>query len=177
MKYQYRRGGENLRGVPAEIAAKELERIRKQSGRLNTEDVVEEAKAARNPLHPIFEWDDSEAGKQYRLWQARQLIRNVTVVRSDGADPEPVFVHVVLKGQGNDEGTTEQYYQSTRIVVNSVSELQGALSQADIRLQSARKSLDDLVRLAKESKHIKLASSAASHVDKASRAVQRISAD
>jgi len=46
--------------------------------------VVEEAQPETSPLHSHFEWDDGEAASNYRLWQARQLIRlNVTVMEPE----------------------------------------------------------------------------------------------
>jgi hypothetical protein len=60
----------------------ELEKIREANGGLLTRPAVE--KAARDPRHPFhsqFEWDDSIAGYEYRLIQAGELIRSVTVVR------------------------------------------------------------------------------------------------
>lgn len=54
---------------------KELLRIRKQHrGKLLPAHVVEAAKSKESPLHNHFQWDDTEAAHQYRLWQARQLI-------------------------------------------------------------------------------------------------------
>lgn len=47
-------------------------------GVLMPEDVVEAARPPHHPLHDKFEWDDGEAAHQYRLEQARRLIR-VTV--------------------------------------------------------------------------------------------------
>ena len=176
MKYQYRTGGTNYRKVPAEIAARELERIRKETDRLRTEDVIRAAKPAKAPLHPIFEWNDNEAAKQHRLWQARQLIRNVVVIRSEGAEPDPLFIHVVLESEG-EEGTKDQYYQSSRVIVESPTEMQAALDQSRLRLQSAQKSLTDLQRIAKNSKHIKLVGTAVSHIRKATGALDRLAGD
>jgi hypothetical protein len=65
--------------------ASELEAIYRRSGGLNPPEVVRWAKA--NPgsaLYGRFEWDDSKAGYQYRLWQARELITEVEVVYPDG---------------------------------------------------------------------------------------------
>lgn len=58
----------------AEINAALLEIAARKGGVLHAEDVVEEAKAETSPLHNRFEWDDSEAGKQWRYWQARAMI-------------------------------------------------------------------------------------------------------
>jgi hypothetical protein len=60
------------------IAQRELERIRAQhGGHLQAEHVVDAARPQNSVLHPHFEWDDSRAGEQYRLIQARQLIKIV----------------------------------------------------------------------------------------------------
>src|SRR5262245_1704533 len=54
----------------------ELKRIaRDHGGILKAADVVTEAQSPESPLHGKFEWDDSTAAHQYRLMQARQLIR------------------------------------------------------------------------------------------------------
>ncbi len=44
------------------------------NGILLPEAVVEAAKSKRSPLHGQFDWEDSVAGHNWRLWQARQLI-------------------------------------------------------------------------------------------------------
>ncbi|HUV69540.1 MAG TPA: hypothetical protein VMW15_07750, partial [Terracidiphilus sp.] len=120
--------------------------------------------------------NDSEAAKQHRLWQARVLIRNVVVIRSEGAEPEPLFIHVVLESEG-EEGTRAQYYQSSRVIVNSATEMQAALDQSRLRLHSAQKSLSDLQHIAKGSKQIKLIGTAAGHVQKATGALDRLAGD
>lgn len=57
-----------------------LEKIRaRNNGVLTPDDVVKDARSETSPLHPYFTWDDSEAANQYRLDQARLLIRNVRV--------------------------------------------------------------------------------------------------
>lgn len=53
-----------------------LEAIRK-SGGLTPSRVVRVAKKPDSILHDLFEWDDSKAGHQYRLEQARRLVRTL----------------------------------------------------------------------------------------------------
>lgn len=68
-----------------EQIAKEVEALRRPDGLILAEDVV--AWAQSNPdsaLHSQFEWDNSEAAKQYRIWQARRVIA-VCVRADDGA--------------------------------------------------------------------------------------------
>jgi hypothetical protein len=64
-----------------DILLKEFERIRiENNGILKAEDVVNYAEDDTSPLHLFFQWDDSEAAHQYRIWQARQLISTVVVI-------------------------------------------------------------------------------------------------
>ena len=58
----------------------ELERLRRPDGLLMPVDVVNRARDPESVLHECFNWDDSDAAEQYRLWQARQLLRVVVSV-------------------------------------------------------------------------------------------------
>jgi hypothetical protein len=63
---------------------KYLEQMARQNGGvLKIDDVLEAAKDERNILHGHFEWDDSEAAKQYRREQARTLIQKCKIVVLD----------------------------------------------------------------------------------------------
>ena len=68
--------------VPAQVAGEEIERIRANSGKeyIEAEDLLEASREDNAPLHSCFEWDDDLAAEKYRLWQARQIIINITVV-------------------------------------------------------------------------------------------------
>jgi len=60
---------------------KELEEIRLAAGGvLKCEDVVAFAENPDTALHSRFTWDDSEAAKRYRLWQAREVVQIAVTV-------------------------------------------------------------------------------------------------
>ena len=60
--------------------ADRLARITKRNhGVLTPDAVLEDAQKEDSPLHDQFTWDDSEAAHQWRLEQARTLIRSVRV--------------------------------------------------------------------------------------------------
>ena len=70
---------EQLSGL-SPAAIKELERIAAMNdGSLKAESIVDRARDPKNPLHDRFEWDDARAGHEFRLEQARSLIRHVKV--------------------------------------------------------------------------------------------------
>ena len=71
----------------------ELKRIaRDNGGFLQPETVVAEARPASSPLHSRFEWDNTAAGQQYRIWQARQLIRVTVELLAGTKQVTEVFV-------------------------------------------------------------------------------------
>ena len=101
----------------AEVARKELEKIQgeNEDGLLRAEDVVETARHPDNPLHTYFTWDDSAAADQWRLMQARQLIRKV-IVTGPGDDDTPLPKYVSLRSDRMKPGGG---YRSTNEVVNN----------------------------------------------------------
>jgi len=141
------RNGARTAGVNADVAGLELERIRAQhGGQLSPPDVVHESRPAHAPLHPVFEWDDSTAAEQWRLTQARNIIRSVRVV-TDGDDVEshttPKYVSVRLDA--------EQYYQDASVAVQNVDEWDSAVRELELRLSALNRALDDLRRIAGQS--------------------------
>jgi len=97
----------------------ELERISaKRDGELLPEDVVEAARPPRSPLHSRFTWDDSEAAHQYRLWQARQLIRVKVSYLKVGDDEIASRVFVSLSSDRCRDGGG--YRTITSVMNNSV---------------------------------------------------------
>jgi hypothetical protein len=73
-----------MKRVTIQIALQRIQRA--NGGLLRPEDVVSEARAKISPLHPMFEWKDSAAAHEYRLWQARQLIRVSVIFLPNGSD-------------------------------------------------------------------------------------------
>ena len=87
-----------------ERRAAELEEIRKQSGgMLQPADVVDYARDPETALHGAFCWDDTEAAAQYRLWQARMVIRVCVTIREEVKGP-PIRAYVSLQEDRGDVG-------------------------------------------------------------------------
>ncbi len=122
----------------------ELKRIaQKNHGLLQPETVVDEARPTTSPLHPQFEWDDSTAAQQHRLWQARQLI-SVCVETVEGMkDQVPVFVSLtpdrLRKGGG---------YRLTMDVLSSKEAKEQMLSDAHAELECFQRKYQRLRELA-----------------------------
>ncbi len=68
------------KGAPtAEVAVEYIANIRKKRGGITPQLLVIEASKSRSPLHDCFEWDDTQAAKEYRDIQARQILRFLIV--------------------------------------------------------------------------------------------------
>jgi hypothetical protein len=100
--------------------AQELEIIRnRHGGILRPADVVVFARDPQTALHAEFEWDDSKAADQYRLEQARLIIR--CTVRIVSEDSPPIRAYVSL--------------QTDRRAGDSYRALEDALSDPELRKQ------------------------------------------
>lgn len=58
-----------------ETRQQELMRIQERDGCLRASVLVAESKPKSAPLHSDFEWDDKKAGHEFRLSQARRIIK------------------------------------------------------------------------------------------------------
>lgn len=81
------------------IILRALNELRNEDGVIMPEAVVNAARSESSPLHVHFEWDDSEAAEQYRLWQARSLLRVMVTVLPGTREPVRAFVSL-----SNEEG-------------------------------------------------------------------------
>lgn len=98
--YEFAEGARFQAGADknAKAVGDHLELLRKQfKGELTPEDVLEDAKNGNSPLHSFFEWSDTEAARQFRLQQARGLIRAVVAIYVQPDRPAvrtKAFVHI-----------------------------------------------------------------------------------
>jgi hypothetical protein len=68
------------KNIDPNIAVQELTRIENIYGSLTPENILNASVSEDALFHPLFEWDDSEAARHYRLQQARVIINNIQVV-------------------------------------------------------------------------------------------------
>ena len=74
----------------------ELELVAEQNGGLlRAEDVVEFARDSDTALHARFTWDDSEAARQHRIFQARNIIRANVRIIPHASEPIRAFVSLI----------------------------------------------------------------------------------
>jgi hypothetical protein len=129
--------------VPADVAAAELGRIKADHGFLTAPLLVDEARGEESPLHPAFEWNDDVAAENYRRNQASTLIRALVVI---DAPAEPPRKKYVLVSSAETESRTT--YEDSAVVVADVDLFADALARLEAEVQSARRSVVELERLA-----------------------------
>lgn len=87
--------------ISAQAAGEALTRIyRKHNGKLTPKFVVDEAKDKKHPLHTCFEWDDTKAGREYRLYQAGRIIKCITI-KKDSFNKDVVKVRAFVSIKTN----------------------------------------------------------------------------
>lgn len=122
--------GSHLNDDQAQIVGEELDSIKTVCGQLTPEKVVSQAETDTSRLHVFFDWDDSSAADEYRLIQARHLLRSVEVyyeVEPENRTPIKAFYHI------KDEDAGPSYVP-----------LDEVLSNEDYRDQVVQKALKEM---------------------------------
>lgn len=130
-----------------EIIKVQLISLHESYGKLTPPIVVQAATPEDHPLHKYFEWDNEKAGYSYRLFQARQIIRSVTIPSkiTNGMPERHVFIHT-----RNEKDLP--VYHLTDLIMKEPNLLEMALGEAKGRLCTAVLSLKELEKIAEEAK-------------------------
>lgn len=148
MIYQFKSGTHlKSKGVSPQAVGEDLENLRQQQGgKLTAPNVVERAGEPTSPMHSMFTWNDVDAAHQFRLEEARLLLRSMVIVNKDGDEPERAFWAVSVKASEDDK--EDRYYQSAAVVSRTPQEYQSALKMMLMELAGAEKGLQQLIKLA-----------------------------
>jgi hypothetical protein len=122
---------------------KELDSIKRPDGLLIPQSVVEFASDPSTDLHSRFTWDDTEAAREFRLEQARGVIRvSVTVIEESKV---PLRAYVSLRDDRQRDGGG---YRSTVAVLANATLREKMLDEALDDLKALRQKYDTLKELA-----------------------------
>ena len=123
-----------------DAALNELRTLQKR-GRLHALAVVEFADDPNTALHSYFEWDSNRAAHEYRLEQARHLIRTRVVILPRDNKPIRAFVHLE-SDQGSGGG-----YREIEVVLRTKKLRDQLLEQALREFHSWRAKYEHLKKL------------------------------
>ena len=128
-------------------AGVELKRIIESNGnRVDANRIVDEAANPLNPLHGAFEWDDTKAAHEHRLWQARHLAGSLQfrLITPDKRELSGrVFVQI-----SKPEGGPRKDYTLTTYALSNVDLRAEVLRTALLELAAFRRKYSDLSELA-----------------------------
>lgn len=123
-----------------------LDGLRAKRGQLTARVVVDDARRKASPTHGIFAWDDAKAAEEYRLAQARQLLRSITVVVSvqqDGHESDVTSRAYVVVTKGSD-----RVYEPVSVAMEDVDMRTELLARAMGELGCFRRKYQQLEELA-----------------------------
>ena len=124
----------------------ELKVIEERDGILQPKAVVDFARDPNTELHNKFEWDDAKAGEQYRIEQARHLIRvQVTFLKKNENENVPIQAYVSL----TDDRYAEGGYRSIVSILSDDEMREKMLKDARRELNIFRRKYQSLVELSK----------------------------
>jgi hypothetical protein len=126
-----------------------LRGLQRDDGTILPADVVEHARPESSPLHRFFEWDDSAAAAEYRIAQARRLLRvTVTILPTEDRAGIPTRAFVSL--------TTEKGYRPTEAV----------LVHSDHRAQLLSDAMREAQAFARKYRHLQEMASVVAAIDR-----------
>ena len=126
-------------GLDPQTAGEELDRIKHRDGTIAPGVVVDEARPEEAPLHPAFEWRDPVAAEQYRVIQAKTLIRQVRVICPEPVENQPVVAASVSRTEPI-EPTIQQFDP----LAHDLSKTVGSLTETrrmltELKMKAARR--------------------------------------
>lgn len=81
----------------ANIAYQYITEIKERRKGITAELLEIEAKRKKSPLHNCFEWDDTKAGREYRIIQAREILRRLVVeIEPEEEEEESRYVRAFI---------------------------------------------------------------------------------
>ncbi len=143
MIYHWRPGGSHE--ADAQDVGMELEIVAENHNlKIHAADVVEYAKDKETALHDLFEWDNKKAGYEYRLTQARHVVRHVMVRVEVGKTPDNQPIEVsIRKYETVRESETQNVYMDTLEVLANEDLKIKILGRVRSKIESAASKMKD----------------------------------
>jgi len=108
-----KRPGFHLKGDVTKIG-KRLHQLEDAVGGASPEKIVEDARDPKSPLHAEFEWDDTLAAHEYRLEQARYVVRAVEAEWTYEETKVRTSAYVAVA-----QGSKTPYRETRRVLTNA----------------------------------------------------------
>lgn len=125
----------------AQLVGEELEII-ERNDTITPENVLEYAEKHKDSeLYKIFEWDDKEASKKWRLQQARTIICSIHLeIIEEPKKVQRVYVNV------KDKETEERTFKNIKEVLKNNEEYQQLIDKAKREIKNCKDRYNDLIQ-------------------------------
>lgn len=123
--------------------------MKRNRGVLLPADVVTRASNPKSVLHKHFEWDDSEAAYEHRMWQARNLINKVelTIIRKDPKTKREITITTRQFQSRKSKRYGGGGYESIEDIMRSPKKRAEMVAQVTYELDAYRERYKDLTEL------------------------------
>ena len=111
----------------------EIEKLSKKTDEITPRAVVEYARNPKTEIHKCFTWDNTEAAEQYRIGQARQLLRLCITILPGTETPTRAYVSLT-----QDRETPDRCYRTITSVMASEDWTENLLADAMKDMQRFR---------------------------------------
>ena len=136
----------SVSGVFKADANKCYEEIQEIGEEVKPEQVLDKARDEESELHKCFDWDDSSAAEKFRLYQARNVLNHLIVIKRDvEEETEPIQFRVMLKN----DNARDSGYKQTIVMVRDEDEYKKLLAQAYSELHAFKQKYSCLSELSK----------------------------
>ena len=126
--YEYHYKVKGIQKVSADIAGSVCQQLAETKDGLTPQRLVDVSRDVDAPMHNQFEWDDKVAGEKYRVEQAKQVIRNLVIVKSDVATEKKLRLEMELEStEKKIDETRDRAFHSTYEGTNRYIPLMDAL--------------------------------------------------
>lgn len=122
--------------------------VQERHGRLRAKELVDAARDTKSPLHSCFTWDDTAAAEKCRLYEAKEVLRYVTVVFEPVPKKPPMEVRALIS-LPSDRSRGGGVYRDVTVVLKNKTQRQELLELALSELQALRRKYSMLTELAK----------------------------
>lgn len=144
--YTWVPGSRFNRDLDVVAIGQELDRLIAAHGqKLPAETVVDTAANPTSPLHRVFEWDDDEAARQYRIVQAQHLLRSVQVTITTPERREVTMRLTVARERSAQPG--KHFYSTTEYALADPELRSEVLKQALREMAAFRRKYAELSEL------------------------------
>lgn len=106
--------------VPADAqrVATELDAIYEEHGKVTPSLIVEDARNTERETHKLIEWDETVAAEKYRLEQARYIMRNIIIVRTEQAEIKEEPKIIKFRAYEGVEVDHERYFMPMPVAIS-----------------------------------------------------------